>query len=70
MLIAPAETYLAYHPGLITKSEFKKRLKSLKQDPFYTQELDDYVKIYVNFAIEKINEARSRTKDAVVLFRD
>lgn len=62
-----AETYLAYHLGLIQKSEFNKRLKSLKQDPFYTQELDDYVKIYVDFAIEKINEARSRTKDAVVL---
>ena len=62
-----AETYLAYHLGLIKKSEFNKRLKKLKQDPFYSQELDDYVKVYTDFAIEKINEARARTPDAVVL---
>lgn len=62
-----AETYLAHHLGLIKKSEFNKRLKKLKQDSFYNQELDDYVNVYVDFAIEKINEARARTADAVVL---
>jgi hydrogenase maturation factor len=62
-----AETYLAYHLGQIKKSEYNKRLKKLKQDPFYSQELDDYVRVYTDFAIEKINEARARTADAVVL---
>ncbi|MGR6836785.1 DUF2800 domain-containing protein [Syntrophomonas erecta] len=62
-----AETYLARHLGSIKKSEFNKRLKKLKQDSFYSQELDEYVKVYVDFAIEKINEARARTADAVVL---
>lgn len=62
-----AELYLAYHLNLIKKSEFNKRLKELRQNPFYSQELDDYVKAYIYFAIEQINEARSRTKDAVVL---
>jgi hypothetical protein len=34
-----AETYLARHLGLIKKSELNKRLKKLKQDSFYSQEL-------------------------------
>jgi hypothetical protein len=62
-----AELYLAQHLELIKKSQFNKRFKELRQNPFYSEELEDYVKIYMDFAIEKINEARSRTKDAVVL---
>lgn len=62
-----AELYLAQELGLIKKSDFNKRLKELRQNPFYSQELDAYVKIYLDFAIEKINEARARTRDAVVL---
>jgi hypothetical protein len=62
-----AELYLAQELGLIKKSEFNKRLKELRQNPFYSEELDAYVKIYLDFAIEKINEARARTRDAVVL---
>ena len=44
-----------------------RRLQRLKQDKFYSQELEDDVEIYVDFAIEKINEAKAHTKDAVVL---
>ena len=62
-----AELYLAQDLGLTEKSEFNKRLKELRQNPFYSEELDAYVKIYLDFAIEKINEARARTRDAVVL---
>ena len=62
-----AELYLAQELGLIKKSDFNKRLKELRQNPFYSEELDAYVKIYLDFAIEKINEARTRTRDAVVL---
>ena len=62
-----AETYLAYHLDQIKKSEYNKRLKKLKQDQFYNKELDEYVQVYIDFAIEKINEARARTPDAVVL---
>ena len=62
-----AETYLAHHLGLIKRGEYNKRLKKLKQDPFYSQELDNYVQAYVDIAVEKINEAKARTPDAVVL---
>lgn len=62
-----AEAYLSCHLGLVKKGEHNKRLTRLKKDPFYSKELDDYVLNYVDFAIEKINEAKARTADAVVL---
>ena len=62
-----AELKLAYNLDSITKSKYNTKLKKLKQDKFYSEELEDYVDIYVDFAIEKINEAKARTKDAVML---
>jgi hypothetical protein len=64
---ALAELKLAYYLGSIPLLEYKSRLKQLKQDKFYSQELEDDAQIYVDYAIEKINEAKARTKDAVVL---
>jgi hypothetical protein len=64
---ALAELKLAHYLKNITELEYRGKAKGLKQDRFYSQELEDDVQIYVDFAIEKINEARARTKDAVVL---
>ncbi len=64
---ALAEHKLAHYLGSIPLLEYKSKLKQLKQDKFYSQELEDDAQIYVNYAIEKINEAKARTKDAVVL---
>ncbi len=62
-----AELYLARHLGLTKKAEFNKKFKKFKQDQSFSQELNDYVQVYVDYAIEKINEARARTPDTVVL---
>lgn len=64
---AMAELRLAHYLGNITLLEQNSKFTKLKQDKFYSQELEDDVQIYVDFAIEKINEAKTRTKDAVVL---
>lgn len=53
------ELKLLKHLGDITKVEFNKRLKALKQNEFYSKELETYVDIYVDFAIEKINEHKA-----------
>src|SRR5699024_930183 len=34
---------------------------------FYSQEMEDYVQQYVDVVVEKINEAKARSKDAVIL---
>lgn len=62
-----AELYLSLHLEQIKKATFTKKHKKLQSNEFYSQELENYVKSYVDFCIEKINEARAKTKDAVVL---
>lgn len=62
-----AELHLEYHLGHIKKAVYEKGLQIMKQDAFYSQEMEDYVQTYVDAAIEKINAARARTKDAVIL---
>lgn len=61
------ELYINYYLGNLKKAQFNRELKKLKQDSFYSEELMEYVQIYVDFAIEKINEARANTKDAVTM---
>lgn len=64
---ALAELKLAHYLNKIPMLKYNSKLKKLKQDSFYSRELEEDVQIYVDFAIEKINEAKARTKDAVVL---
>lgn len=64
---ALAELKLANYLGDLTGLKYNTELKKLKQDILYSRELEEDVQTYVDFAIEKINEAKARTKDAVVL---
>jgi hypothetical protein len=64
---ALAELKLTHYLGNLTNLKYNTELKKLKQDSFYSRELEEDVQIYVDFAIEKINEVKARTKDAVVL---
>jgi len=59
---ALAELKLACYLENITALEYNRRLQRLNQDKFYSQELEDDVEIYVDFAIEKINEAKAVPK--------
>ena len=61
-----AELHLQNYLKLIKKVEYDKKLKQLKENEFYSQEMEDYIQIYIDIAIEKINEAKSRSKDAIV----
>ncbi len=40
---------------------------SLRHDPLWTEDLLDYVQVYVDLVIEKINAARAVSRDAVIL---
>lgn len=59
-----AELRLKYY--LDKKLRYLKELRKLQDQPYYSPELEDYVQIYIDIAIEKINEAKARTSDAVV----
>ena len=62
-----AELKLAHYLGTLTTPKYNTKLKKLKQDEHYSEELESDTQIYVDFAIEKINEARAKTPDAAVL---
>ena len=62
-----AELKLAHYLGTLTTPKYNTKLKKLKQNDFYSEELESDTQIYVDFAIEKINEARAKTPDAAVL---
>lgn len=64
---ALAELHISSYLENIAEAQFIKDLNKLKQDLFYSEGLMEYVQIYVDFAIEKINEARSITKDAITM---
>lgn len=62
-----AELHLSRYLDLILVKDHRKKHKKLKGNQFYSQELEDHVKTYVDLCIEKINAARAKTKDAVIL---
>jgi hypothetical protein len=62
-----AELKLSYHLGNIMKTQYNKQLKEMKRSKFYSSEMEEFLQIYVDLAIEKINEARAHTKDPVVM---
>lgn len=61
------ELILSLHLKLITKQAYTRKLNKLKTNSFYSKEMEDYVKVYVDYCIEKINEAYARSKDVVIL---
>ncbi len=62
---ALAELHLQKYLNLIKKAEYNKQLKKLKENEFYSQEMEDYIEVYMGIVIEKINEARARSEDAI-----
>ena len=61
------ELFLQLELGIIQKRSFNSKLKKLKESEFYSTEMEDYIAGYVALGLEKINEARAKTKDAVAL---
>lgn len=62
-----ADLYLSKEYGQIDTKVFKERYKKVKESEFYNQEMEDYIKSYVDFVIEKVNEHMSHTPDTQVL---
>lgn len=63
-----SEIYLAHEIGEIAKGTRTRRINKFKREnEYYSQEMTDYVEKYVDIVVEKINEAKARSSDAVVL---
>lgn len=62
-----AELHLGLHISSITKRDFNSKLKEMKKNKFYTDEIEKAVEAYVNMVIERINESG---KGALVLLEE
>lgn len=63
-----AELVLRYNNNEITKKTFSTRLNKLKKEPFYSQEMEDYITDYTQTVWEQFNEAKASCPDAQALF--
>ncbi|MFS1519649.1 DUF2800 domain-containing protein [Bacillus sp. SCS-151] len=61
-----SEIHLMKYIGQISKSTATRRLNKKKKGEWYSEEMADYVQVYVDHVIERINEAKAKTKDAVI----
>jgi hypothetical protein len=62
-----SEIYLRKYIGEITKAAYTRQLNKAKKGKYYSQEMEDYVQVYVDFVIERINEVQAISPDAVIL---
>lgn len=62
-----AEYHLQHFLGELTKRQLTYRVNKLKKESdFYSQEMEDYIQVYADIAIEKINAAKAKSYDAIV----
>lgn len=61
------ELQLRYHLQLITKTKFINQFEKMKTNSFYSEEIYDATKVYVDYVIENVDLAKFTTKDAITL---
>jgi hypothetical protein len=61
------ELHLALELKEITKRKHTYGLKKFQENEYYSQEMEDHVQTCVDIVMERINEAKAKSKDAVVL---
>ena len=64
---ALAETKLRLYLRQITARECAKRLQELEKNKYYSASMLDYIETYAAIVLEKVNEAKARSADAVML---
>lgn len=62
-----AELNLSLYLERISKPQFNKKLQEMKQNEFYTEEIEKAIQSYVDIVIERINEAG---KDSLILLEE
>lgn len=65
-----SELHLHHYLGNLKKSEFNRNLKQMQKNEFYSDEIQMAVDEYVAVVVEKINEARARCKDPLILIEE
>jgi hypothetical protein len=51
--------------GEITEKKFNAEVKKIEKNELFTKDMIDYVEIYTDICMEKVSEAKAKTKDAL-----
>lgn len=62
-----SEIWLKFRLSQIKSGEHKKLWEKAKKGKYYSPEMEDYVQGYVAIVLERVSEARKRSKDAAAL---
>lgn len=64
-----SELILNRELGNITKAQATRKINKFKKDnsDYYNEEMEEMVVVYTDFVLEKVNEARAETPDALVV---
>ncbi|WP_026673642.1 DUF2800 domain-containing protein [Alkalihalobacterium bogoriense] len=62
-----AEIKICKEIGSISQQSYNKRLQEIRSNPLYSEEMDKATEVHKDFCIERFNEAKTMTKDAVIL---
>ena len=62
-----ADVYLNSYLGNISKKKFSSTIKKLEKSKYYSEDVHDAVMTYVDEIVKKINEAKERSKDALII---
>ena len=65
-----SELYLSYELKQMTKAQLNKKLKQMKQNEFYSSEIEQAVQTYRDVITEKMNEAKATSKDPLILIEE
>lgn len=60
------ETILLHHVGEINKRTFTRRVNKIKKNPLYNAEMQNHAENYASYVIERFEEAKKRSSDAVL----
>lgn len=63
-----AELIMRYNNHELTKAAFTRKLNKMKENPFYSKEMEDYIDSYAHHVWEQFNEAKANCPDAQLMF--
>lgn len=61
------EISLKHKLEIITNKEFSDRLKAIHSNKLWTNDMVQYVQVYIDTCLERYNEAKAKTSDAVAM---
>ncbi len=65
-----AEVQLAYELGVLKARPYKARLKAIKADPLYTDDMPRHVQTYVDYVRAEFTAAQAINEDATILLEE